>query len=55
MEKDAYDQAVAVGSCGAYEAFKRRFPDSFYAELAKERAVTRLRGGLSQSIYDSRR
>lgn len=40
IEKDAYDQAVAVGSCGAYEAFQRRFPDSFYAELAKERAVT---------------
>lgn len=39
MEKEAYEQAVAVGSCGAYEAFQRRFPDSFYAELAKERAV----------------
>jgi len=39
VEKEAYEQAVEVGSCGAYEAFQRRFPDSFYAELAKERAV----------------
>lgn len=38
-DKDAYEQAVEVGSCGAYEAFGRRFPDSFYAELAKERAA----------------
>lgn len=38
-DKDAYEQAVEVGSCGAYEAFQRRFPDSFYAELAKERAT----------------
>jgi uncharacterized caspase-like protein len=38
IEKEAYEQAVAVGSCGAYEAFQRRYPDSFYAELAKERA-----------------
>jgi hypothetical protein len=37
-EKEAYQQAVEVGSCGAYEAFQRRYPDSFYAELAKERA-----------------
>lgn len=37
-EKEAYEQAVAVGSCGALEAFRRRFPDSFYAELAAERA-----------------
>lgn len=40
IEKEAYEQAVEVGSCGAYEAFQRRFPDSFYAELAKERAAT---------------
>lgn len=38
-DKDAYEQAVDVGSCGAFEAFARRFPDSFYAELAKERAA----------------
>ena len=38
-DKDAYEQAVAVGSCGAYEAFQRRYPESFYAELAKERAT----------------
>ena len=38
-DKDAYEQAVDVGSCGALEAFQRRFPDSFYAELAKERSV----------------
>lgn len=40
LDKEAYGQAVEVGSCGAYEAFQRRFPDSFYAELAKERAAT---------------
>lgn len=39
LDKQAYDQAVEVGSCGAYEAFQRRYPDSFYAELAKERAA----------------
>ncbi|MCO5084638.1 MAG: caspase family protein [Rhizobiaceae bacterium] len=39
-EKEAYEQAVAVGSCGALEAFMRRYPDSFYAELAKERAAS---------------
>lgn len=39
MEKEAYEQAVEVGSCGAYEAFQRRFPGSFYAELARERAL----------------
>ena len=39
-EREAYAQAVDVGSCGAYEAFQRRYPDSFYAELAKERAKT---------------
>ena len=38
VEKDAYQQAVEVGSCGAYEAFQRRYPGSFYADLAKERA-----------------
>jgi len=52
IEKDAYDQAVEVGSCGAYEAFQRRYPDSFYAELAKERAVTACEAP-SQSIYES--
>lgn len=39
-EKEAYEQAVAVGSCGALEAFTRRYPQSFYAELAKERAAS---------------
>lgn len=39
VEKEAYAQAVEVGSCGALDAFTRRYPDSFYAELAKERAV----------------
>ena len=37
-EKDAYQQAVEVGSCGALEAFVRRYPDSFYADLARERS-----------------
>jgi hypothetical protein len=40
LEKPAYEEAVAVGSCGALEAFIRRYPDSFYAELAKERATS---------------
>lgn len=39
-EKEAYEQAVAVGSCGALDAFTRRYPQSFYAELAKERAAS---------------
>ncbi|MBN9070293.1 MAG: caspase family protein [Rhizobiales bacterium] len=38
--REAYDQAVAVGSCGAYDAFMRRYPQSFYADLARERAAT---------------
>lgn len=40
LEKEGYEQAVAVGSCGALDAFIRRYPDSFYAELAKERSIT---------------
>jgi len=39
-EKEAYELAESVGSCGAYEAFIRRFPDSFFADLAKERMKT---------------
>ena len=52
IEKEAYGQAVEVGSCGAYEAFQRRFPDSFYAELAKERAATAC-AAASQSIQQT--
>ncbi len=52
IEKDAYNQAVEVGSCGAYEAFMRRYPDSFYADLAKERAAKACEDS-SQSIYES--
>lgn len=37
-EREAYELAVRVGTCGAYEAFMRRFPGSFYAELAREQA-----------------
>lgn len=39
LEKEAYEQAVEVGSCGAYEAFTRRYPGSFFTELARERAA----------------
>jgi hypothetical protein len=39
-DRTAYEAAVAVGSCGALEAFARAFPQSFYAELARERAAT---------------
>jgi uncharacterized caspase-like protein len=39
-EKEAYELAESVGSCGAYEAFTRRFPDSFFADLARERMKT---------------
>ena len=38
-EREAYELAVQVGSCGAFEAFMRRYPDSFYAELAREQAA----------------
>lgn len=48
--KAAYDQAVEVGSCGAYEAFMRRYPDSFYAELAKERALAACAAPQSQEV-----
>jgi hypothetical protein len=50
VERDAYDQAVGVGSCGAYEAFIRRYPDSFYAELAKERALTACAAPSSEKV-----
>src|SRR5262249_52208169 len=49
-EKEAYQQAVEVGSCGAYEAFQRRYPNSFYAELAKERANTACAAPQSQQV-----
>ena len=39
-DKAAYDAAVAIGTCGALEAFHNAFPNSFYAALARERAVT---------------
>jgi hypothetical protein len=38
-DKTAYEAAVAVGSCGALQAFTSAYPSSFYAALAKERAV----------------
>jgi len=37
-EREAYELAVNVGTCGAYEAFMRSFPGSFYTELAREQA-----------------
>ncbi|MGD9914821.1 MAG: caspase family protein [Rhizobiaceae bacterium] len=37
-DKEAYELAVATGTCGAFEAFIRRFPDSFFTDLAKEQA-----------------
>ncbi|MBX3576751.1 MAG: caspase family protein [Rhizobiaceae bacterium] len=36
-EKDAFEVAESVGSCGAYEAYVRRFPDSFFADIAREK------------------
>ncbi len=39
-EKEAYDLAVSIGTCGAFEAFVRRFPDSFFTDLAKEQAAS---------------
>ena len=50
VERDAYDQAVGVGSCGAYEAFIRRYPDSFYAELAKERSIAACAAPSSEKV-----
>ena len=50
LEQQAYQQAVEVGSCGAYEAFGRRYPDSFYAELAKERAKVSCAAPESQEV-----
>jgi hypothetical protein len=53
-EKEAYEQAVDVGSCGAYEAFQRRYPDSFYAELAKERAKAACAAPEAQEVASAR-
>jgi hypothetical protein len=50
LAKEAYQQAVDVGSCGAYDAFQRRYPDSFYAELAKERAKTACAAPQSEQV-----
>src|SRR5262249_3844186 len=38
-DKDAYEAAVSVGSCGALQAFVTAYPSSFYASLARERAT----------------
>jgi hypothetical protein len=39
-DKVAYEAAVAVGSCGALQAYAGAYPNSFYATLARERAAT---------------
>jgi hypothetical protein len=38
-DKEAYEAAIAVGSCGALQAFVGAYPSSFYASLARERAI----------------
>lgn len=38
-DKAAYEAAIAVGSCGALQAFVSAYPSSFYASLARERAA----------------
>jgi hypothetical protein len=38
-DKVAYEAAIAVGSCGALQAFVSAYPSSFYASLARERAT----------------
>ena len=38
-DKVAYEAAIAVGSCGALQAFVSAYPSSFYASLAQERAA----------------
>ena len=38
-DKGAYEAAIAVGSCGALQAFVSAYPSSFYASLARERAA----------------
>ena len=50
LEQQAYAQAVEVGSCGAYEAFVRRYPDSFYTDLAKERSKTTCAAPQSEQV-----
>lgn len=47
-EKSAYDAAIAVGTCGALQAFTNRYPNSLYAEFAREREKA-LCGGASPS------
>jgi hypothetical protein len=39
-DRGAYEAAIAVGSCGALQAFVNAYPSSFYASLARERAAT---------------
>lgn len=36
-ESAAFEQASRIDTCGAYQAFEKRFPDTFQAELARER------------------
>ncbi|MGE0503491.1 MAG: caspase family protein [Rhizobiaceae bacterium] len=38
-DREAYEFAMSVDTCGAYEAVIRRFPGSFYADLARERSA----------------
>jgi hypothetical protein len=38
-DRGAYEAAIAVGSCGALQAFVSAYPSSFYASLARERAT----------------
>jgi uncharacterized caspase-like protein len=49
-EKEAYELAESVGSCGAYEAFVRRFPDSFYTDIAKEKMKTACAAAETQQV-----
>jgi hypothetical protein len=39
-DKVAYEAAVAVGTCGALQAFMTAYPSSFYAALAQERTTS---------------
>jgi hypothetical protein len=48
-EKGAYDAAIAVGTCGALQAYIDRYPNSLYAEFARERKKAMCDGVASAS------
>ena len=51
-DRGAYEAAIAVGSCGALQAFVSAYPSSFYASLARERAAQACAASQQQASLD---